>query len=215
MAEQETETENTTTPYAVAARELLRDTLLDAGGQLLGEQPWPTVTMADVARAAGVSRQTLYKEFGSRLEFEQALVLREADGFLDAVEEPIASHHDEPAVALASAFDAFLGAAAAHPIVRELLTGQRTEDLLPVITTHQEALLTHAVDRLGAMIDAGWPGVDAGDARLLAETAGRLAVSYVALPSSPSGLTADGIATLLGPWIENNLVPRPAGGPAG
>ena len=43
--------------------------------------------MAEVARAAGVSRQTLYKEFGTRQEFAQAFVLREADRFLGDVED--------------------------------------------------------------------------------------------------------------------------------
>ena len=33
--------------------------------------------MADVAAAGGVSRQTLYNEFGTRDEFAQAFVIRE------------------------------------------------------------------------------------------------------------------------------------------
>ena len=73
-------------PYAVAARALLRDSLLDAAGTLLRDRSWGEVTMAEVARAAGVSRQTLYNEFGSRPEFAQAYVLREADRFIAAVE---------------------------------------------------------------------------------------------------------------------------------
>lgn len=45
--------------------------------------------MAEAASAAGVSRQTLYNEFGTRDELGQALVIRESDRFLDAVEEAI------------------------------------------------------------------------------------------------------------------------------
>jgi AcrR family transcriptional regulator len=56
----------TATPYAVAARELLRDTLFDAARRELEHRGWNDVTMAEIASAAGVSRQTLYKEFGSR-----------------------------------------------------------------------------------------------------------------------------------------------------
>ena len=69
-------------PYAVAARELLRDTLFDAARRELEHRGWSEVTMADIASAAGVSRQTLYKEFGSRDEFAQAFVLREGDRFV-------------------------------------------------------------------------------------------------------------------------------------
>ena len=63
----------------MAARELLRNTLLDAACRELEAQQWADITMADIAVAAGVSRQTLYKEFGSREEFAQVLVLREAE----------------------------------------------------------------------------------------------------------------------------------------
>src|ERR1700683_4995997 len=54
------------TPYALAARELLRNTLLDGARDELQRRPWAEITMADIAATAGVSRQTLYKEFGSR-----------------------------------------------------------------------------------------------------------------------------------------------------
>ena len=50
-------------PYSVAARELLRNTLLDAACHELQSRRWAEITMADIALAAGVSRQTLYKEF--------------------------------------------------------------------------------------------------------------------------------------------------------
>ena len=76
-------------PYRVAARQLLRDTLLDASRGLLADRPWAQITMSEVAQAAGVSRQTLYKEFGSRDEFAQAFVIREGARFLNAVEEAI------------------------------------------------------------------------------------------------------------------------------
>ena len=75
------------TPYAEAARELLRNTLLDAARDELERRGWAQITMADIAVAAGVSRQTLYKEFGSRDEFAQAFVMREVDRFLAAVEQ--------------------------------------------------------------------------------------------------------------------------------
>ena len=42
--------------------------------------------MVDVAAAAGVSRQTLYNEFGSKEGLARALVRREADGYLAGVD---------------------------------------------------------------------------------------------------------------------------------
>src|SRR5271168_2879012 len=91
-------------PYPVAAPELLRNTLLDAACAELATRPWAEVTMAHIARAAGVSRQTLYKEFGSRDEFAQTFVLREADGFIGAVEGALDAHLEDPQAALTAAF---------------------------------------------------------------------------------------------------------------
>ncbi len=52
-------------PYAEASRALLRDSVLDAMRDLLLTRDWSAITLSDVARAAGISRQTIYNEFGS------------------------------------------------------------------------------------------------------------------------------------------------------
>ncbi|MEU5423760.1 TetR family transcriptional regulator, partial [Streptomyces sp. NPDC020667] len=69
-----------------AARELL----LDAAYAALDRRPWSGVRMVDVAAAAGVSRQTLYNEFGSKAGLARALVRREADALLAGVERALA-----------------------------------------------------------------------------------------------------------------------------
>ncbi|AZQ73434.1 TetR/AcrR family transcriptional regulator [Streptomyces luteoverticillatus] len=73
-----------------AARELL----LDAAFTALGTRPWHGVRMVDVAAAAGVSRQTLYNEFGSKDGLARALVRREAETFLAGVEHSLATARD-------------------------------------------------------------------------------------------------------------------------
>src|SRR5436189_263228 len=55
--------------------------------------------MADVARAAGVSRQTLYYEFGSKDALAQALTMREAQRYIDGSEAAYAAHEGSPAAA--------------------------------------------------------------------------------------------------------------------
>ncbi len=90
-------------PYREAARQLLRETLLDAARSLLTERPWSQITMADIASRAGVSRQTLYNELGSREQFAQTFVLREAQRFIEAVQQAIDAHLDDPTAALAAA----------------------------------------------------------------------------------------------------------------
>jgi AcrR family transcriptional regulator len=192
-------------PYALAARKLLRSTLLDAALDELGQRSWGDITMADIAQAAGVSRQTLYKEFGSRDEFAQVLALREADRFLVAVERAIDAHLDDPAAALSAAFDVFLMAAAENPLVRAAVVGDGAEELLALFTTHGKSLIEWAAERLTAAMVAGWPQAPREDAELLAECLVRLAISYAALPKGPTGMTAASVATLLGPYIERAL----------
>ncbi len=189
-------------PYPVAARELLRNTLLDAAREQLQASRWADVTMADIALAAGVSRQTLYKEFGSRDEFAQVLVMREADRFLIAVEGAITAHRDDPASALAAAFDVFLRAAAENPLVRTIVHGEGTEELLALFTTHGQPLVARATEQLTDVLLDGWPMIAREDIQLLSECLVRLAISYAALPTGPASMTAASVATLLGPYIE-------------
>ncbi len=73
-------------PYAEASRALLRDSILDAMRELLRSRDWSAVTLADVARAAGVSRQTIYNEFGSRQGLAQGYALRLADRLASLVD---------------------------------------------------------------------------------------------------------------------------------
>ncbi|HEY3865408.1 MAG TPA: TetR family transcriptional regulator [Solirubrobacteraceae bacterium] len=193
------------TSYAEAARALLRETLLDGARDELQRRGWAEITMSDIAAAAGVSRQTLYKEFGSRDEFAQAFVMREVDRFLAAVEVAVNEHLDDPATALSATFDVFLTAAAEDPLVRTLLRGEATNSLLPLLTTQGEPVVAGATARLSAIMLAGWPGVDPADAGLLAECLVRLAISYAALPAEPASMTAASVTTLLGPYLERML----------
>jgi AcrR family transcriptional regulator len=193
------------TPYALAARELLRDSLLDAVAELLHERPWDQITMGMVAARAGVSRQTLYKSFGSRADFAQAYVLREVDRFLAAVKETVEEHLEDPPGALSAAFDLFLKTAADDPFVRSILADDGSEGLLPLVTTHGRPMIERAVHGLAEIILAGWPIVDAGDANLLAEMLVRQAISHAGLPTSPTGMTAASLARLLGPFIDQIL----------
>jgi len=103
-----------------------RETLLEAAHMASGTQPWPGVRMVDVATAAGVSRQTLYNEFGTKEGLGAALVDRVVhsalEGALRAAEEAAGGSTD-PADACSAAAAWMLRAARDEPIVRAALTG--------------------------------------------------------------------------------------------
>jgi AcrR family transcriptional regulator len=208
-----------TEPYREAVRRLLRDSLLDAAAELLDERTWDEVTMGSVAKAAGVSRQTLYKAFGSRADFAQAYALREVDRFLGEVERAVGEHLDDPATALSAAFDVFLRTAADDAFVRAILADDGSQGLLLLVTTNGRPVIERSVQGLAAIIRAGWPQVAAEDADLLSEFLVRLAISHAGLPTRPTGMTAASLAKLLGPYLELLLVEAaertPALAPAG
>ncbi|MES4889859.1 TetR/AcrR family transcriptional regulator, partial [Streptomyces sp. NPDC096012] len=105
-----------------------RESLLDAACTALARRPWSAVRMVDVAAAAGVSRQTLYNEFGSKDGLARALVRREADGYLAGVERALGSSA-EPAQRLTAAAEWTAAAARDNALVRALLTGSWSERL--------------------------------------------------------------------------------------
>ncbi|MFF3514267.1 TetR/AcrR family transcriptional regulator [Streptomyces sp. NPDC002573] len=105
-----------------------RESLLDAAYTALARRPWAAVRMVDVAAAAGVSRQTLYNEFGSKEGLARALVRREADGYLAGVDRALAVHTD-PRERLAAIAEWMTSAAHGNPLVRAMLTGCWSERL--------------------------------------------------------------------------------------
>lgn len=105
-----------------------RESLLDAARTALGRRPWSAVRMVDVAAAAGVSRQTLYNEFGSKEGLARALVRREADGYLAGVERALAAHTD-PRDRLTATAEWMATAARNNALVRAMLTGCWSERL--------------------------------------------------------------------------------------
>jgi AcrR family transcriptional regulator len=198
-------------PYAVAARELLRNTLLDGASNELASRPWSEITMSEIARAAGVSRQTVYNEFGSRAVFAQALVLREAARFIDAVQSTIAANADEPRVALQATFELFLTVAAENPLVSAIVSGEGADELIALFTTRGETLVEMASARLTDVLLASWPVVDRAEAALIGECLVRLAISYAALPKGEPGETAEAVASLLGPYVQRLVADASAG----
>jgi AcrR family transcriptional regulator len=196
------------TPYAEAARQLLRETLFGAARDELQQRAWSEITMSDIAGAAGVSRQTLYKEFGSRDEFAQAFVIHEGERFLDAVDASVREHLDDPRAAVGAALETFLRSAGEDPLVRILLSDDGTGGMLPFVTTQGMPVVHWATARLTATIEDGWPEAPSAKTALLAESLVRLAISYVTAPGGPPANTAAQAGELLGPFIDAALGDR-------
>ena len=129
-------------PYAEASRVLLRDSILDGMRDLLLTRDWSSITLSDVARAAGISRQTIYNEFGSRQGLAQGYAMRLADRLVDAVEDAINGNVGDIYAAFLEGFRDFFTESAADPLVISLLTGGTKPDLLQLITTDSGPIIT-------------------------------------------------------------------------
>ncbi|WP_211241740.1 TetR family transcriptional regulator [Patulibacter minatonensis] len=189
--------------FADASRSLLRRTLLEAARDLAADRPWRSVTMAAIASRAGVSRQTVYNEFGSRPQLTEALVMHELEEFLAAIEGAIRSRADDPAAALTAALGVFLQAAAEDALVAAVIREDGRDDLLPLVTSEGRPLLEFGGARLASIMRETWPVLPGPEAAFLAGTVMRLGLSYVVLPvpDDERDATASGVAELVRPYV--------------
>ena len=203
-----------------------RESLLDAAYTALVRRPWSAVRMVDVAAVAGVSRQTLYNEFGSKEGLARALVRREADGYLAGVERALAAPVDTRE-RLAATAEWTVAAARGNALVRAMLTGCWSERLpSPTLTAGPSSsampaqrradgplpapadFVTLVRDRAVVVLAApGTPKSDITELARLCELAVRLALSCVAAPPGEGGVT-DLVRTALPRQLSRSLSQR-------
>jgi AcrR family transcriptional regulator len=189
-------------PYPEASRALLRDTVLDAMREELLAKDWSAITLTDVARTAGVSRQTIYNEFGSRQGLAQAYAMRLADRLVGAVSGAIQTNVGDVNAAFLQGFRAFFSESAADPLVISLLSGEAKPDLLALITTDSGPIIAHCSTRLTESFISSWVGTTEEDAGVLARAIVRLAMSYVSMPPEADHDVAADLARLMTPFAE-------------
>ncbi|WP_422749025.1 TetR family transcriptional regulator [Mycobacterium sp. WMMD1722] len=189
-------------PYAEASRVLLHDSILDGMRELLSSRDWAAITLSDVAKAAGVSRQTIYNEFGSRHGLAQGYALRLADRLVDAVDQAIEANVGDVHAAFLEGFRAFFSESAADPLVISLLSGDTKPDLLQIITTGSGPIIARCSERLTSTFQDSWVKASDEDAGILARAIVRLAMSYVSMPPEANHDVAGDLARLMTPFAE-------------
>jgi AcrR family transcriptional regulator len=193
-------------PYAEASRALLRDSVLDAMRELLLTRDWSAITLSDVARAAGISRQTIYNEFGSRQGLAQGYALRLADRLVDTIKDTVEANIGDIHQSLLQGFRRFFAESAADPLVISLLTGVAKPDLLQLITTDSAPIITRASQRLVPAFNQTWVAASDEDAGVLSRAIVRLCLSYVSMPPESDYDVAADLARLMTPFVERHGV---------
>jgi AcrR family transcriptional regulator len=200
---------NPRVPYPTAARTLLRDTVIAAVDDLVRSRGWSATTMSDVAAAVGVSRQTLYNEFGSRPALVEAYVAREIETLVAQVTEAVRANAGDAHRALRTAFGLFLQLASDEPVV-QLIVRDADDGELGLHRLLTGLGQTLASERLAHLIPEVWPQVSAADGRLLAESLVRLAISHALMPTGDPEVVAGGVGRMFAPFVDQLLTPPPA-----
>ncbi|QYN23367.1 TetR/AcrR family transcriptional regulator [Amycolatopsis sp. DSM 110486] len=194
------------TSFTERTKASLREALLDAAADLLPDRGYQALRMADVAARAGVSRQTVYNEFGSKAALTQAVALRTAAEFLDGIRRRFESA-DGLIPGIHGAVVYTIEHARENRLVAAALGTEAGEDLLPLLTTKGEPILTAAADLATEQYRSLEPRLSQKSAALLAETVVRLSLSHLVLPTHAATEAADAVVAVLAPAIENFLSP--------
>jgi AcrR family transcriptional regulator len=181
---------------------LLRDIVLDAMRDLLLTSDWSSITLSDVANSAGISRQTIYNEFGSRQGLAQGYALRLAGRLVDAVVDAIDDNVGQVYEAFLQGFRSFFAQSAADPLVISLLSGGAKPDLLQIITTDSGPIITGCSAKLTESFMHSWVRASEQDAGVLARAIVRLAMGYVSMPPEADHDVAADLARLMTPFAE-------------
>ncbi|GAA11322.1 TetR family transcriptional regulator [Gordonia alkanivorans] len=193
----------TTRNHGQDSESLLRSSLLDGLHDLLTERDWSAIRMSDVAAATGVSRQTVYNEFGSRNGLAQGYAVRLANRFAGHVAESLADHVGDVTGALRTAFTEYFTGVATDPLIASLLSGEAKPDLMKLITTDVAPIIATASERLSqAFRESTWLTMPDSDIERISRAITRMALSFVAMPPEGNRDVAADLAEIIAPAIE-------------
>ncbi|MBB4693431.1 TetR/AcrR family transcriptional regulator [Paractinoplanes abujensis] len=169
--------------------------MVAAARDLTAAHGWDGVRMADVAAAVGVSRQTVYNEFGDRAGLAEQLALAEVQRFAEMVGRELSAHGDDVHAAVHATIQRVLTEAAANPLVRAILTGDRGGgELMPYLTTRSNIVLHAAGEVVAGWVRVQRPELDDGAAAAAADVIIRLVISHIVMPGESSAASAEALS---------------------
>jgi AcrR family transcriptional regulator len=174
-----------------------------AAAELTLEVGWAGVTMGKLADRAGVSRQTVYNEVGSKPQLAEEMVLAELAKFLAIVDRAFDGQPDNLVEAIRSAARGVLELARTNALLQAVVSasyGVETE-LLPLLTTRNDALVLTANQAVRARVTAYPIAIDDRHLDAAIDMVVRLVLSHLVHPTDQPAATADDIA-----WIVSRIL---------
>jgi AcrR family transcriptional regulator len=181
----------------------LRQRLVSAAVELTLAHGWSQVTMARIAEAVGVSRQTVYNEIGGKPALAEAMILAELDRFLSVVTDAFDHQPTDLVAAIEEASRRVLELAQGNDLLKAVVSATHGADteLLPLLTTHSESLLAAAKYVVTERVTGYDVPLDADRLDAAIDTVVRVVLSHV---MQPSGSPAETSAALS--WIASQVL---------
>ncbi|GGO00587.1 TetR family transcriptional regulator [Nocardia rhizosphaerihabitans] len=195
-------------------RTLLRERALDSARGLVCADGWSAVTMSDVAQEIGISRQALYREFGSRQALAEALVGREVDVFLSGVVEGLRGNPEDAVDGMVQAVRFALRFGINNALLQAILSecdGQGN-GLLPVLITDPETVFMRAIRAIGGVVREQYMSEFASDEAvdLSVEVLVRLTLSHLHQPRGRVDQAVAQIRRVLASLLHLDILPSEA-----
>lgn len=186
-------------------RRQVRERVLEAAHAHTVARGWDQVRVGEIATESGVSRPTLYREFGNKDGLGEALMNREADRFFAAIAAELAGDHERTGDAVAAASRLVVAEAAVNPLLRSVLTGSRTGDagLLPFLTSRSESIREGARGLLAAWLAEREPGVTPSTVEEAVDALVRLVISHIVAPAVDAVEVGERMSRLIDHYIAS------------
>ena len=191
-----------TVSFRTDATRPIGERLLDAAQGVIETSGWSSVTMAGIAAHVGVSRQTVYNEFGTKHGLAEQLALRELARFLAVVRDRMAGESDVIA-GIRSASEGVMLMGEESLLVRTIVGSPPDEhdiDFLTILTTESGEIAAAAIAVVKQSVLELYPPVPLTDGELevAVEVVVRLVLSSITRPSKPPHEAAADIAWVMG-----------------
>jgi AcrR family transcriptional regulator len=170
-------------PINEAFRREVRERALSVARDLTLTRGWQQVRFVEVADAVGVSRPTMYSEFGNKAGLGEALVLEETTSFLNGILAELERHTDDLAGAAKAALRYTVIAAEKNPLLHGVLTNAGDKDLLLLLTSQSGPVLAVAIEVLTGWFDEHFTDAERPLLGELIEALVRLTLSHLVQPT--------------------------------
>ncbi len=184
----------------------VRRRILDATVEAAAVFGIARLSVGDVARRAGLSRQTLYKHFASKEDLVAEAVLEETTRVVRevvAAAEPVDDVREALVVGVRTALELSRG----HPLLDRLVRTE-PETLVPLLTAGAGPVMVAVRAAVCGLAERKLPELDRSVVERGADVVARLLVSYAVGP--PEEAPGDVAETLVSCLFDGMLATRPA-----